>query len=449
MHILLLAGGGGTRLWPFSRLDYPKQFLHFGDRYSLLQKTILRCLKISSADNIVVITNAQYLSLVEQQIQAIAPGRKIHILVEPLRKNTAPAICLGLKYLEETLEVTSREKVLVLPSDHQISPEEEFVTLMEEVNIQDFQKKILVFGIPPTDPETGYGYIRIKDSFPNPFYAVERFIEKPSLEKAKEYLSDASFFWNSGMFCFSLSTFWKELSLHAPDLEELTHGSYQDFFDRFSLMPSISIDHALMEKTKELSLKPLTLQWSDVGSWDSVYKMLDKDLNFNVKRGNVLDIDTTNSLIMGGKRLISTIGLDDMLIVETSDAIFLSKKGKSQEVKALVEKLQRQGLQEIAITIDKPCKWLKRTEDYSLRILTIPPSESLTLQTHNEKITVLENVSGYGRFALPLEQQPFQTFERIEIKGGKEVFIENEGERELELLYLEKNPLHERSFCEQ
>lgn len=438
MHIIILAGGGGTRLWPFSRLDYPKQFLHFQDEHSLLQKTILRCLKISCAKNICVITSAQYVSLVEEQIEALSPKRKIPLLVEPMRKNTAPAICLGLKYLEQKLSVKPEEKILVLPSDHLISPEEDFVKIINEIDTLDLEKKLLVFGILPTDPETGYGYIKTKEKKVGSFYPVERFIEKPILEKAEEFVLDGSYYWNSGMFCFSSATFFEEIALYSPELNGFCQSSYSTLFDQFAKMPSISIDCALMEHSKALVMKPLLLQWSDVGSWDSVYKVLEKDPNLNVKMGNVLDIDTTNSLIFGDKRLISTIGLDDMLIVETADALFLAKKGKSQEVKTLVESLQKKGVKQEAFLSKEQEKWVKKTPYYSLCIFIIAPHESKIFETFQDKSTVFEVLMGKARFTDLETLSTFHETHHLEVKGKKTIRIDNLQKKPLEILHLER-----------
>jgi mannose-1-phosphate guanylyltransferase / mannose-6-phosphate isomerase len=346
MKVVILAGGGGTRLWPFSRLDYPKQFLVFKDQESLLQKSVKRFVDLSFVEKIIVVTQAHYAHLVEKQLAKIDPDGKIRILVEPYRKNTAPAISLAVRYIEEKLGASSDSPILILPSDHLISPEDVFLSYLMKVKEKRVQDKIVTFGIFPNRPETGYGYIQAGKKKNALFHEVKRFVEKPDLEKAKQYLFEGNYYWNAGIFFFTPNVYWQELQRHAPEIYTIARESYLELFHRFDQMPDISIDYALMEKTHNLLLCPLPVSWSDVGCWDSVYDVLEKDHNANVKVGNVVDIDTKNSLIMGGKKLISTIGLEDVLIVETPDALFMAKKGESQKVKKLIEELQKRGQKE-------------------------------------------------------------------------------------------------------
>jgi len=339
MKAIILAGGGGTRLWPLSREDFPKQFLNFGSGLSLLQRTVQRLLKASFIDEIIVATNELHLALVEEQLGKI--DAKCRILVEPTRKNTAPAIGLAIKILQTEYQAKPTDSVLVVPSDHLIEPEILFLHALEQINgSSDFANKIITFGIRPTKPETGYGYIEIGNKFNPLTFTAKRFVEKPNHATAEKYVVNPHFFWNSGMFLFSIQTFWDQLHAHSPQLSSLFESNLKTVLECFHELPDLSIDYAIMEKSKDILLYPLAVSWSDVGCWDSVYEVMEKDQNQNVKIGQVLAIDTTNSLIIGGKRIISTIGLDDLLIVETEDAILISKKGESQRVKALLQELK-------------------------------------------------------------------------------------------------------------
>jgi mannose-1-phosphate guanylyltransferase / mannose-6-phosphate isomerase len=334
MIIVILAGGRGTRLWPLSHQGLPKQFLRIKDHRSLLQKTFLRFVDAPAVEKILIVTNEKHREIVETHLKEIDAA--CHIISEPTGKNTAPAISLALKYIEENIGVSKKTKVLISPSDHLIVPEKKFKEDLSILQKADFEDHIITFGIKPTRPETGYGYIKIKKRSKEAlFSSVESFIEKPSFEKAEKFLLDGNYLWNAGLFLFSIDTFWEEMKEHSEDLYNAFQSSFESLLKNFHNLPNISIDYALMEKTKKIKLFPLDVTWSDIGSWDSVYDVLDKDKNFNVKHGKVYDLDTKNSLILANKRKISTIGLEDIIIVETDEGIFIGKKGHSQKIKEL------------------------------------------------------------------------------------------------------------------
>ncbi len=305
----------------------------------MLQKTVQRFLNASFAEEIVVLTNRQHQKLVEQQLATIDTHQAVQVLVEPERRNTAPAIALGVKYLEERCACQADESILVIPSDHLIEPEQQFLRFLEESEKFVQEGKFILFGITPDKPETGYGYIQIGAKDEGMLHRVQRFVEKPNREKAEQYLLSGDYYWNAGMFAFSSRKFWQEMEIHSPTIFATMEGSFEDCLCRFSQNPNVSIDYALMEKINQAFICPLPIRWSDIGCWDSVYDVMNKDENQNVKIGNVLEIETKNSLIMGHKKLISTIGLQDLLIVDTEEVTFISKKGESQKVRALVEAL--------------------------------------------------------------------------------------------------------------
>lgn len=336
MRVIVLAGGGGTRLWPLSKEDFPKQFLRFGSGPSLLQRTVKRFQKAAFVEEVLICTNALLSPLVEEQLKKI--GAPCQILIEPSRKNTAAAIAFAVQSLQELRDVSSSETILVVPSDHLIEPETVFLQTLQKI---EPKSHIVTFGIETTRPETGFGYIEKGKRFDALTFQIERFVEKPDYQTAKLYVQNPLFLWNSGMFLFRVETFWHQLSLHAPEIYRYFLCSVQETRDRFESMESKSIDYAVLEKSKDVLVCPLSLSWSDVGSWDSVYEVMEKDENQNVKVGHVFTIDTENSLIIGGKKVISTIGLRDILIVETEDGILISKRGESQKVKDVLEELKR------------------------------------------------------------------------------------------------------------
>ncbi|NGX56475.1 MAG: Alginate biosynthesis protein AlgA [Candidatus Anoxychlamydiales bacterium] len=339
MKVIILAGGQGSRLWPYSKDNFPKQFLRFHKKFSLLQESLLRFKNADFVSEILIITNSKYSDITKQQINGIKINKKIDILIEPSSKNTAPAIVLAIKYLEKKSFLKKDDKILIIPSDHIISPVEKFLDILNQLNNKNFDQ-IITFGIRPTRPETGYGYIKIGQRIDNLLLKAKSFYEKPQLEDAKKFLFSGDFYWNSGIFLFSKGVFLKEGEKYLGDIFRSYNDSFENFIKNFDNLNSISIDKALLEKTKRIALCPLDISWSDVGSWDSIYDLLEKDKDKNVKIGNVLTIDTKNSLIIGSKKLISTIGLENIIVIETEDTIFLSKKNNSNQTKKLLKKLK-------------------------------------------------------------------------------------------------------------
>lgn len=339
MIVLILAGGGGTRLWPLSTENFPKQFLHFGKNPSFLQKTVLRFIKNPSVSKILISTHDQYRDLVQSQLALLDPHHLCEIISEPLRKNTAPAIAYSLRYLEEVHQISSQELILVVPADHYIESESAFhdyLTRMQKLALSH----MIVFGVTASKPETGYGYIKIAEPLDPWVYKIANFEEKPDLAKAEKYILSGEYYWNSGIFLFSVDMFWNELKLHSEDIYEISRNKLEYLRLNYCNFPNISIDYALMEKTKQMLLCPMALDWSDMGSWDSVYECLEKDQAQNVVIGCVENLETYNTLVIGnGKKIVSTIHLNDLLIIDTENALLISKKGDSQKVKKIFQSL--------------------------------------------------------------------------------------------------------------
>ncbi len=431
MKVLILAGGKGTRLWPLSRSRYPKQFLQIGGKDSFLQKTVKRALHFARPADIYVMTSQDYSFEVIKQVREIDTFLEQHVLIEPSQKNTAPAIAYALQIFMEREAFDEKEVIFVTPSDHLIAPEEEFAGIVKNGELlAKNSETIVTFGIRPTRPETGFGYLKAHDN------KVERFVEKPTLEAAQAYLEDGHYFWNSGMFAFTLKTLLKEFQEHAPFL---IHPSQQEFNKNYPTLPSISIDYAVMEKSKQISMLALTLSWSDIGCWDHVYETGTKDLDENVTYGNVLPLDTSRCLIFSSKRLISTIGVSDLLIIETDDAILIARREESQKVKEIVHSLEQQGSCQIHEHTTHHRPWglfsvLEEGGRYKIKRIQVKPHQKLSLQLHYHRSEHWVVVKGTARVTIGNEEQIVHEGESIFVPKSAIHRVENPGKVPLEII---------------
>lgn len=346
---IILSGGAGTRLWPLSWGDHPKQFLPLVGQRTMIQETLLR-LKGLELGSPIVSCGEGHRFMVAQQIGEVS-DKKPTIILEPMAKNTAPAIaaacCAAMKQDKDAV-------VVVLPSDHVIADVSAFQEAVKAAAANAEQGYLVTFGIVPTFPATGYGYVKAgekvvsTDSSTADVYVLEKFVEKPCLEKAQEYLASGEYAWNSGMFVFKASTFLDELKNHSPEMAALAIEAFEkatvdtDFIrldkESFGKIKGDSIDYAVMEKTTKGRVVKLNAGWDDVGSWSALYNISKKDGNLNVIKGeDIIALDTTSSYIRGGKRTIATIGLDNVVIVDSEDALLVAAKGKIQDVKKVAE----------------------------------------------------------------------------------------------------------------
>ncbi len=439
MKIVILAGGSGTRLWPISRRSFPKQFLHFGDSDSLLQKTVKRFLSVYDAEDILIMTHQEYFHLVKSQVGLLDRRLENQIIVEPERKNTAPAIALAVKYMCEFMGAKEDECFVVSSSDHLLSPEELFLEGIKTAESVAKEKRHVVFGIRPHKPETGYGYIKAERAQKGKAAKVECFVEKPDSVTAQRYLMSGDYLWNSGIFVFRIDTFLQEMGKHCPPIGEKCGLSFQEMTRQFSEMPDISIDYALLEKPTPISVIPLDISWSDVGSWDSVYEVLEKDSDQNVKIGNVLALDTKNCLIVGGKRLISTVGLEDLLIIESEDALFIGKKGESQRIKALVEELKERKSKEMLEHLTSHRPWgsftvLEEGERYKIKRIVVNPKQRLSLQMHYHRSEHWVVIKGAAKVTIGEKELLAHENESVYVPKSTVHRLENPGKVPLEII---------------
>lgn len=429
MKIIILAGGGGTRLFPLSRDCYPKQFLHvIGDK-SLLAQTIERFLGLVRPEDIVIVTNERYIFHVQAELKIIN-AQEAHIITEPMGKNTAPAIALAQSYCQDILQCDDDEILFVSPSDHLIKPIDAFQDLIR--NAQDVAKdNIVTLGIKPTKPETGYGYIEAEKNS-DLAKKVISFKEKPDLATAKEYIASGNYYWNGGMFMFSIATMQAELAKYMPAIIDIIKNGYRYAVDNFVNMPDISIDYAVAEKSQKMMMIPMeNIYWNDIGSFDAIAEVL-SDKDKNVFKGDILAENCTDTMIIGDTRLIAGIDLENLMIIDTPDALLVAKKGESQKVKNIVNKLKQNKRKEAKENVTMYRSWGKYTlltesEGYRVRKIEMDPGASLTMQMHYHRSEHWTVISGTGKTIINDRESIFTENQSTYIPMGVKHKLSNPG----------------------
>ncbi|HNX28073.1 MAG TPA: mannose-1-phosphate guanylyltransferase/mannose-6-phosphate isomerase [Syntrophomonadaceae bacterium] len=408
MKIIILAGGGGSRLFPFSRTSYPKQFLKLNSNKSLLEQTIERFLTLVKPSDIVIVTNQDYVHLVKTAL-VDSNAQSAHILLEPVARNTAPAIAFAVRYCISQLGCDPDEVMIVTPSDHLIGPVDRFTENMRQAAGMTESHQLVTLGIPPDSPETGYGYIKAGQPLGSGF-KVDSFHEKPDLAMAEAYLAAGSYYWNSGMFAFTIAGFLEELRVNQGDLYAMMDTGLEEMRANFAEMPNISFDYAVAEKSRQVVMLPLTAEWSDIGSWDAVYDMLEKDADGNAIQGDCMQIECLNTLMLGQSRLIAGIGLEDILIVETGDVIVVARKGESQKVKELVNELKAGSRPEADEHMMAYRPWgsytiLSSGPGFKIKQIVVNPGQILSLQMHYHRSEHWIVISGKAEVTIRANRQ--------------------------------------------
>lgn len=453
VHAVILAGGSGSRLWPLSRQHLPKQFLALDGEASLLQATINRLSPTINAENVLIVTQESHAK--GEAYHALLPYQALY---EPVGRNTAPAIALAAAYLAEK---GGDPVMVVLPSDHVIKNEVRFREHLDAAIEAAQSGNLVTFGIQPTRPDTGFGYIKIRRSSPldkgelggigdgNAIYAVERFTEKPDHATAERFLKEGDYYWNSGMFVWRASVILAEIQKYLPEVHQIVQGiiaesragaTFQQAVEKhFAAMPSISIDYGVLEKSDRVLLIPCNIGWNDVGSWHALYEISGQDNNGNALQGNVIAVNCKNSLIRAEKRLVAAIGVEGLCVIETADAVLIAKSDQTQRVREVVDALQEKGATEHIYHTKVNRPWGSYTvleedpEGFKLKRIEVAPGARLSLQSHayrsehwvvvsgtatvtngDDVITVLKNQSTYI---------PIGTQHRLENRGTEPLHI--------------------------
>ncbi|WP_448682706.1 mannose-1-phosphate guanylyltransferase/mannose-6-phosphate isomerase [Pseudomonas nicosulfuronedens] len=403
---VILSGGSGSRLWPLSRKQYPKQFLALTGDHTLFQQTLER-LVFEGMEPPVVVSNLEHRFIVQEQLEALNLKTQ-SILLEPFGRNTAPAVAIAaMKLLAEGRD----ELLLILPADHVIDDQRAFQRALALATNAAEKGEMVLFGIPANRPETGYGYIKAGDErgLPDGVIRVERFIEKPDEARAQQFVEDGGYFWNSGMFLFRASRFLEELKKHDADiydtcllaLERSQHDGDLINIDAatFECCPDNSIDYAVMEKTRRACVVPLAAGWNDVGSWSSIWEVHEKDADGNVTMGDVVVHDSHNCLVHGNGKLVSVVGLEDIVVVETKDAMMIAHKDRVQDVKKVVNQLDAAGRSETQNHCQVYRPWgsydsVDMGGRFQVKHITVKPGARLSLQMHHHRAEHWIVVSG-------------------------------------------------------
>lgn len=442
----ILCGGAGSRLWPVSREMHPKPFIRLADNQSLLQKAFLRGVNLPDVKEILTVTNRELLFKTQDDFREVNKrGLATSFILEPFGRNTAAAITAA------ALNVARRHGedavLLVLAADHLITDQEAFSSAVAQAMVLARQGKLVTFGIQPDSPETGYGYIEAEGN------QVVRFVEKPALEKAREYVASGRFLWNSGIFCFEAGIMLQALEKHCPDILSATTACFQlsrtaegkDFSqielepESFAQVPDNSIDYAVMEKSNEVAVIPCNIGWSDIGSWSALGDLTSSDGQGNRINGEAHLHEVTNCFIQSNKRVVGAVGVDNLIIVDTPDALLVADRSRAQDVKHLYTALKAQGHEthKMHLTVHRP--WgtytvLEEGPRFKIKRIVVKPGASLSLQLHYHRSEHWIVVSGMAKVVNGERELLVATNESTFIPAGHQHRLENPGVLDLVMI---------------
>jgi mannose-1-phosphate guanylyltransferase/mannose-6-phosphate isomerase len=450
MYAVIMAGGSGTRFWPLSRERMPKQLLKIGGEDTLIQQTVDRVLPIIKRDDVFIVTNSSLADDIGAQLSSRFGGSwDRNFILEPQARNTAPALGLSALHLNR---IDPEGIMVVLSADHAIRNTEAFRTCIKTAERAARLDYLVTLGIRPHRPETGYGYIktggRFGESQLEGVYSVDRFVEKPDQKTAEEYLRSGQYFWNSGMFVWKIRTFLQEIERHMPSLHQglqeiqlnIGRGDLAETVDRvFSSFEPVSVDYGIMEKTSRAAVVPADIGWSDVGSWNALEEVTDKDADGNIVAGNVINIGTVNSVVYADRRLVATIGLEDTIVVDTPDATLVCSKAKAQDVKKVVDELKKRNAEERLVhrTVHRP--WgnytvLEEGERYKIKRIVVHPGAKLSHQLHYHRSEHWVVVTGTARVTNGDREYDVHPNESTYIPMSTRHRLENRGKIALQII---------------
>jgi len=444
---VILSGGSGSRLWPLSRSLYPKQLLALTSEKTMLQETAERVQDRTQFGKPIIISNEEHRFTIASQLSEIDMEIETHIL-EPVGRNTAPAAVVAALYAEAE---QPGSQILVLPADHFIQNPQEFAGAISRASAASENGYLATFGIVPHAPETGFGYIKMGEGLKayDGVRIVERFVEKPNAESAVEFLADGSYCWNSGIFLFSAAALLEEAKLHCPEMisccaRALAEGHEDlDFFrlDRqaFEACPSDSIDYAIMEKTSKAVTVPVDMGWNDIGSWNALWNLSEKDTEGNATLGDVLTFDTVGSYVRSEDALIATLGVKDLVIIQTSDAVLVADKTRVQDIKSVVAHLQevKRTEHEVHSKVYRPWGYYETLDDgtrHQVKHLFVKPGAALSLQKHQQRAEHWVVVEGSATVTVGEETSTLSENESVYIPIGTMHRLENSTDEPLRLI---------------